>query len=702
MECEGALDIGNLVHIAETLENIVSPCLGPLGGQVLFTRATGDILITRDGGTILECLLLDHPAARWMASSALCHRRRTGDGAKSFLLLLAALLRAARAEGAGGRRRLARGLARLERDVLPGLLCRRLGPYCGSALGPGPGSGPGREAVARVLSAYLSGRVSVAAGRPARPPGPRAAVAAGRRRAGPGRPAVRPEPDRAAAGGGRAAGDPQPGAGGAALGRGLAVGGRPGPTNALLLTGSLAPALTEPGLTLRPGSAPALAQARARAAASLERTVARLQGLGVGLLLSGPQQPACALQAAEAGGLALVHGLADEELELVRRLTGAEPVRRADQARAADAVPARFVRPLGPGPGPQLLVGLAGRHGLRPHCLVLCAPVLGLAQQHRDTVAGACRLLGLLLPEPGEPGSRVEGPDPGALAWEGTEPGAPGWEGPDPGVPVKEGPNPGVPVRERESRDPAGSEGPDPGSRREGPNAGVPGIGREGDDPGTPEWEREGSSAGVPGMGTDGQCARDLGKAEGQTEGQNGLDVERTQSSEPRGTQGNPSGAFPSPLTPSHSPQPPSTHPAWCGGCDPGEWQLPAGCVLPAGGAFEFLMHHYLQCESDRQQDDTRLACRVVAQALLNIPHHLQRGPSPGRDLLRAHADFARQLREGQVVSVDRGPLEVVAAKGQLVISALQCLRSLLSVDRAVAVRGRLRNEAQAESEDSE
>lgn len=60
-----SLDIGTLIQIAEALESIVCQCFGPNGGQVLFTKATGEILVTRDGQRVLNSLLLDHPIARY-------------------------------------------------------------------------------------------------------------------------------------------------------------------------------------------------------------------------------------------------------------------------------------------------------------------------------------------------------------------------------------------------------------------------------------------------------------------------------------------------------------------------------------------------------------------------------------------------------------------------------------------------------------
>lgn len=53
------------LQVAEVLETIVSCCVGPEGRQVLCTKPTGEVLISRDGGCLLEALHLEHPIARY-------------------------------------------------------------------------------------------------------------------------------------------------------------------------------------------------------------------------------------------------------------------------------------------------------------------------------------------------------------------------------------------------------------------------------------------------------------------------------------------------------------------------------------------------------------------------------------------------------------------------------------------------------------
>lgn len=58
------------LRVVEVLETIVSRCVGPEGGQVLCTKPTGEVLLSRDGGRLLEALHLEHPLARYLAPPA--------------------------------------------------------------------------------------------------------------------------------------------------------------------------------------------------------------------------------------------------------------------------------------------------------------------------------------------------------------------------------------------------------------------------------------------------------------------------------------------------------------------------------------------------------------------------------------------------------------------------------------------------------
>ncbi|KAM8750515.1 BBSome complex assembly protein BBS10 [Acanthopagrus schlegelii] len=86
----------NLEHVLQTvsvLESVVLRSFGPEGGQVLFTRDTGQAMLSRSGMCILTALRLENPLARMVVECALKHSAVTGDGSKTFILMLASILR---------------------------------------------------------------------------------------------------------------------------------------------------------------------------------------------------------------------------------------------------------------------------------------------------------------------------------------------------------------------------------------------------------------------------------------------------------------------------------------------------------------------------------------------------------------------------------------------------------------------------------
>ncbi|XP_061896628.1 Bardet-Biedl syndrome 10 protein [Entelurus aequoreus] len=86
----------HLNHVLQTvcaLEAVVLRSFGPEGGQVLFTRDTGQAMLSRSGTRILTALRLEHPLARAVVECIRKHSGKTGDGSKSFMLLVASLLR---------------------------------------------------------------------------------------------------------------------------------------------------------------------------------------------------------------------------------------------------------------------------------------------------------------------------------------------------------------------------------------------------------------------------------------------------------------------------------------------------------------------------------------------------------------------------------------------------------------------------------
>lgn len=58
------LPLDQVLEIVSALEAVVLRSFGPEGGQVLFTRDTGQPMLSRSGTCILSALHLEHPLAR--------------------------------------------------------------------------------------------------------------------------------------------------------------------------------------------------------------------------------------------------------------------------------------------------------------------------------------------------------------------------------------------------------------------------------------------------------------------------------------------------------------------------------------------------------------------------------------------------------------------------------------------------------------
>ncbi|XP_062860586.1 Bardet-Biedl syndrome 10 protein isoform X2 [Trichomycterus rosablanca] len=156
------------LSVAGALECVVQHCIGPDGGSVLFTKDTGEMLITRHGQRILTTLRLDHPIARTVLECVSAHDHVTADGSKSFILLLAALLREIRNStdrchqascNLAYTRKLANQFLAICCNELDGVIAHGVVPYASSLFELG-----GCELEGGVLSAlvggYMAGRVN--------------------------------------------------------------------------------------------------------------------------------------------------------------------------------------------------------------------------------------------------------------------------------------------------------------------------------------------------------------------------------------------------------------------------------------------------------------------------------------------------------------------------------------------------------------
>ncbi|KAI5098547.1 Bardet-Biedl syndrome 10 protein isoform X1, partial [Silurus meridionalis] len=155
------------LSVVGVLECVVRRCVGPSGGTVIFTKDTGETLITKHGHQVLTALHLEHPIASTVLECVCAHHRVTADGSKSFILLLAALLRGicdsvrdcTLAQRRHASWKLANQLQAFCLDGLDEVIAHGVVPYASSLFGPG-----GRELEGGVLAAlvggFVGGRVS--------------------------------------------------------------------------------------------------------------------------------------------------------------------------------------------------------------------------------------------------------------------------------------------------------------------------------------------------------------------------------------------------------------------------------------------------------------------------------------------------------------------------------------------------------------
>jgi chaperonin GroEL (HSP60 family) len=86
------ISLETLSSVAQTLDSLLKPGFGPLGRSTLLTTSTGQVLITNVGASVLECLNIYNPIGRMITSSLTKCQIHSGDGSKTFVLYLAAIL----------------------------------------------------------------------------------------------------------------------------------------------------------------------------------------------------------------------------------------------------------------------------------------------------------------------------------------------------------------------------------------------------------------------------------------------------------------------------------------------------------------------------------------------------------------------------------------------------------------------------------
>nr|XP_006123706.1 Bardet-Biedl syndrome 10 protein [Pelodiscus sinensis] len=114
---------------------------------------------------------------------------------------------------------------------------------------------------------------------------------------------------------------------------------------------------------------------------------------------------------------------------------------------------------------------------------------------------------------------------------------------------------------------------------------------------------------------------------------------------------------------------------------------IQAGSVLPVGGNFEMLLHYYLHSYAKKcLQPKITVVSTVIADALLSIPKILHR-TTKKNSFTQVYFKATSALQINNQLHMNQQGLESVYCKYQLVASVLHCVTKLLTIDLIIAIR---------------
>ncbi|XP_040409752.1 Bardet-Biedl syndrome 10 protein [Cygnus olor] len=702
-------DAGRLAQEAAAMAGAVRGALGPRGGRALVLRPDGRPLLTRDGRRLLEALCLQPPTARAMAAAACRHRGATGDGAKTFVLLLAAVLRGLRAAGGAGR-----ALPDFERRVLEPAAALGLRRHLLSAF-PGEEQRVDLAALEALLDAYLRGRVG---------PGERRRLARlcceylGRCAARcP--PALRLLGRHFEALHAAVPGLPLDGSAvlpGIVLRRDFAAySPASGAVGAVVVTEPLHAGPSAPGVELVVGSEGQYEAARRWCEARTEAAVKRLRSSNVGLLLSSVKQQDVVVYYAKLYGVSVVECLSSEEVALIREITGVSPYSPFGDngcSEITDTAAVTFCRPLLLGSKRYAHVGFASSAcAFQPHCLVLCGPVDGVNEQHAAAVQGAFTMLQQLF-------KTVDGTEECRSKGESQNDASDGCSRHSSAtrkqLTIENIYCNSNQVSEHQLKTHRGETDTQIVDAALKGSENPAGIQTASQIPSNPASHSEELNVPCRGAGSSTDAQKPHAKCEHSGEMHKGYESDL-----PVDNQKNYSTAV---LTTGNANTvtvcerldvSKDLEKASCGiipfkheeGCvsiaqNYSSSIIEAGSVLPVGGYFEILLHYYIQYYAKHlQQSAVTVISSVVADALLIIPKSLY-GTTEGNSFAKFYLKTTDALRKNQPLPVDEKGLESVYCKYQLVISVLHCVTELLSIDLIIGVKRPLQKIEDNDSDD--
>ncbi|KAL1775525.1 Bardet-Biedl syndrome 10 protein [Sigmodon hispidus] len=694
------------LRVAEVLETIVSRCVGPEGGLVLCTKPTGEVLLSRDGGRLLEALHLEHPLARMIVACVSSHLKKTGDGAKTFIIFLCHLLRGLHAirekdsftseniqtcerhwKSCCEWKSISRAVLTFLTQILDGIVDRYLSRHYLSVFTlSAEGRTLCRHSLESLLEAYFCGRV-------------------GRNNCKFVSQLMCDYVFKCMACKGGIEGfelvdnyfvELNVGVTGLPVSDSRIVDGlvlprdfsvycpADGDIRMLMVTEVLQPPFSSSKSEFILNSE---VQFQASQCWIMERTKVMMKHLhsqNVKLLLSSVKQPDLVLYYARLNGISVVECLSPEEVSLVQRITGLPPCvlpQVTSQCQISDTTLVKFCKPLILRSKRYVHLGLISTCAFIPHCMILCGPVLGLVQQHESACHGAFQMLRQLftdldlnyiiqtkgqwdLSPLADNNSRDSShlPETGKYQditvnsknkLENTQ------------MYLKVYSDLLASDTELKTHMPwsAHKETPTDTSQTDEILKGL-----------HPEkkWIIDDRELLIENDSTGKSTAEDTG-----TE----ISYETVQVPD------NPGKRYTLPVI--YKSQ------SCCSSA------IPAGCVLPVGGSFEILLHYYLlryarQC----WQSEEAMVSMLIANALLSIPKILYK-PKKGKDSFpHMYIRSLHALQTNQPMESGQSGVESVAGKYQLLTSVLHCLLKILTIDLIVSIKKQPQKIADHDSED--
>ncbi|GAB1295561.1 Bardet-Biedl syndrome 10 protein homolog [Apodemus speciosus] len=386
------------LRVAEVLENIADRCVGPEGGLVLCTKPTGEVLLSRDGGCLLEALHLEHPLAR-MIVACVSRLHAIGEKEKDSFTSERIQSHERHWKNCCQWKSISRALLTFQTQTLGCIVDQHLSRHYRSVFSS---SAEGRTLCRRslelLLEAYFCGRVGrnnhrfisrlmcdyvfkcmacesaveafelldncfveLSVGVTGLPVSDSRIVD------------------------------------GLVLPRDFSVYcPADGGIRMVIVTEILQPLFSSSGSEFVLSSE---TQFRASQCWIMDRTktvMDYLRSQNVKLLLSSVKQPDLVIYCARLSSISVVECLSSEEVSLVQRITGLSPCvlpEVASQCEISDSTWVTFCKPLILRSKRYVHLGLISTCSFIPHCVILCGPVLGLVQQHERAFHGAFKML---------------------------------------------------------------------------------------------------------------------------------------------------------------------------------------------------------------------------------------------------------------------------------------------------------------------